>query len=128
MIRLAFRIVVLSSLLNNEELYQRILALFSPLGKLYDFRNNPYSKIAGSHTWLIEFDIPGGPDGEIDRLLELVGGTGWLRSEDDGVQVAIWAAESGDTRPLSEHIYWAEIQMIPHAQLAASRKTPISRA
>ena len=81
MIRLAFRIVVLSSSLNDEELYQRVLALFSQLGKLYDFRNNPYPKINGAHMWLIEFDIARSLDGGIDKLLELVGGTGWHRSE-----------------------------------------------
>jgi hypothetical protein len=121
LIRLAFRIVVLGPVQNGEELYQKLFALLSPLGGVYDFKTSPYPKIAGSQMWVIEFDIPR-RSCELSKILELIGGTGWHRSEEDGVDVAIWAEESGALRPLSEYVYWVEIQMIPHIQLSASRR------
>jgi len=70
----------------------------------------------------IEFDVPIPFESGLEKVVELLGGSGWHIVNDDDEQVAIWAAGDGLSRPLGDYFHWGEIQLIPFNQLAASRR------
>lgn len=127
-IRLGFHIVVKGPGEDDcqrrcQAQLQDLLALFWPVGELYDFCTSPYPKLPDASMLRVAFDLPAPFDEGIEGVLRMLGGSGWhIDPESDGEEGAVWAASEGAVRPFGEHFHWGEVRLIPSAHLAAFRK------
>ena len=128
-LRLSVRIVVTGrSAANTKAVLQQVLALFWPVAELYDFYTTPYPKLAEATALRLAFDLPAGYEGGVSRILETIGGSGWVVDiYEDGEQAACWKPEDGALRPLCSHFHSAEVNLIPSSHLADFRKTAAPR-
>jgi hypothetical protein len=127
-LRLSVRIVVIGRKAATQTVLQQVLALFWPAAELYDFYTTPYPKLAEATVLRIAFDLPAGYEGGVSRILETIGGSGWVVDiYEDGEQAACWKPEDGAVRPLCRHFHSAEVNLIPSSHLADFRKTAAPR-
>jgi hypothetical protein len=127
-LRLSVRIVVIGRKAATQTVLQQVLALFWPAAELYDFYTTPYPKLAEATVLRIAFDLPAGYEGGVSRILETIGGSGWVVDiYEDGEQAACWKPEDGAVRPLCRHFHSAEVNLIPASHLADFRKTSAPR-
>ena len=124
-LRLSVRIVVTGrARANSQAVLQQVLALFWPVAELYDFYTTPYPKLAEATALRLAFDLPAGYEGGVSRILETIGGSGWVVDiYEDGEQAACWKPAEGAVRPLCRHFHSAEVNLIPSSHLADFRKS-----
>jgi hypothetical protein len=127
-IRLGFHVVVTAPgegacQQRCQALLQDLLALFWPVGELYDFVSSPYPKVPDAMLLRVAFDLPAPYEAGIAGILHTVGGSGWhIDPESDGEEGAVWLAADDAVRPFGDHFHWAEVRLIPSAHLEAFRK------
>jgi len=128
-LRLSVRIVVTGrSRANSQGVLQQVLAMFWPMAELYDFYTTPYPKLPEASVLRIAFDLPASYSDGVSRILETIGGSGWVVDiYEDGEQAAFWKPENGALRPLCQHFHSAEVNLIPSSHLADFRKDAAPR-
>ncbi|WP_143171539.1 hypothetical protein [Rhizobacter sp. OV335] len=121
--RLELRLVIVPIESGDDE---RVLALTqqstSAVGSIVDVDIKPYAKPPGSCIVRVEANCTGSHQSVVERVVGLVGGSGWDFSGSGEEFEAIWFPQSGAIPPVSVLTTWMQVQTIPMRALPPSRR------